>query len=196
VDDRESNRNLLVRLLKHVGFETHEAVDGQTAIDGFIKWGPDVILMDMQMPGIDGCEATRRIRSMLTGNEIPILMVSASAMNESRDVALSAGVNGFIRKPFREEELFAELQRVVGVQYIYNEPKEAKTDHFVLSRASMDVLEEPLREKMRLALIGGFMDDLMQLIDSMGKKHDALAHALRELVEHYNYEKLGELLDK
>ena len=114
VDDRATNRLLLSSLLQPVGFEVREAIDGQEAIEVFESWQPDLILMDISMPRVDGIEATKRIRKMEQGS-VPILAVSASVQEGEQKTVLEAGANGFLAKPIRESDLFVAIAMMLVV---------------------------------------------------------------------------------
>jgi CheY-like chemotaxis protein len=121
VDDRENNRKLLKDMLLSVGFTVEEAKNGLEAIKKFKTWLPDIILMDMRMPVMDGFEAIRSIRSMNSKEDkrIPIVAVTAGAFAEDEVKALEAGADMYLRKPFKEYELFECIKSCLGVQYIY-----------------------------------------------------------------------------
>jgi signal transduction histidine kinase/ligand-binding sensor domain-containing protein/DNA-binding response OmpR family regulator len=119
VDDKEVNRQLLVRSLTPLGFLVREAENGQQAIEAWEAWSPQVILMDMRMPVMDGYEATRRIKATTRGQATVIVAVTASALEEERAVILSEGCDAYIRKPFREDELLDTLAEHLGVRYMY-----------------------------------------------------------------------------
>lgn len=133
VEDDRMSRLLLVRLLKSVGFQIREAVNGQEAIDIWQSWRPHFIWMDMQMPVMDGCEATRQIRKREEEDRVkkkfasepypsPIIVVlTANAFEENRTVMLSAGCDDFVSKPFRREHIFAKLAQYLGVVYLYRD---------------------------------------------------------------------------
>ena len=120
-DDAPDNRELLVQLLDPVGFETRVVTDGRAALEEFEAWRPQLVLMDMRMPVIDGYEATRRIRSMPTGSDVAIIGVTASAFAEMRQGMFDAGVDEFIIKPFHERELFDKISALLGVRYVYGD---------------------------------------------------------------------------
>jgi PAS domain S-box-containing protein len=119
VDDDESSREALVLHLEMVGFDVHSAANGVAAIETFEQWGPDVILMDLWMPEMDGLEAMRRIKASPRGAVTPILAVTASVLEDSEKEAIEAGADGFVRKPFRKADVFHELKRVLGIEYVY-----------------------------------------------------------------------------
>ena len=101
VEDQLDNQLLLTKLMKNVGFQVKVADDGKQAVELFQSWRPHLIWMDRRMPVMDGLEATRRIRELPGGKEVKIVAVTASAFMEQRDEILKAGMDDFLRKPYR-----------------------------------------------------------------------------------------------
>jgi len=123
VDDTAINRTVLSRLLAQVGFDVREASNGEEAIAAWRSWKPHLIWMDWRMSGMDGLEATRRIRAEERTNgarRTPILALSASALDHERGEILAAGCDEFVAKPFRESTIFAKLRDHLGVEYVYD----------------------------------------------------------------------------
>ncbi len=111
-DDSAVNRRLCELMLRRLGYEPESAVDGQEALERQRQFDPDLILMDVQMPRLDGLEATRRIRSATGGAERPwIVAVTAFTTVEDRAAALQAGMNEVLGKPLKSEPLTASLVR-------------------------------------------------------------------------------------
>jgi signal transduction histidine kinase/CheY-like chemotaxis protein len=127
VDDVDSNRDIMRLFLENVGLKSiREAINGDTALAQVRETMPDIILMDRRMPGMDGIQVTRAIRELPNGNSVRIVMVTASAFDMERQDALANGVDGFISKPFRQNEILLEIQRVFpSLVYRYEEPIEA-----------------------------------------------------------------------
>jgi CheY-like chemotaxis protein len=100
---------MLVDLLRPLGFEPIEAADGQQAIDMVQAHRPDLVLMDLAMPVMDGLEATRRIRAASACGDVPILALSANASSDHRQQALDAGASAFLAKPVVRDDLLAQL---------------------------------------------------------------------------------------
>jgi CheY-like chemotaxis protein len=128
VDDNPTNRSVMIDMLAPLGFELAEAVDGGDAIDQAEKFKPDLILMDLRLPGgIDGLEATRRLRKADTGPRASIVAVSASAYDLDRNECFAAGCDAFLAKPFREEELWTTVERALGLVWHTAEPEETRS---------------------------------------------------------------------
>ncbi|MFN7917824.1 MAG: response regulator [Vicinamibacterales bacterium] len=112
VEDNVFNADMLSRRLKRVGFEVTVAEDGLTAL-ARAKDGPDLILMDVSLPNIDGLEATRRLKSDAGTNGIPIIVLTAHAMMSDRQAALDAGCNEFETKPVEFARLIEKITRLL-----------------------------------------------------------------------------------
>ncbi len=123
VDDNPTNRLLLIKLLERLGFEILEAMDGEEAIALWRTWRPHLIWMDIQMPNLNGDEATRRIRAaeaqQNTQHHTIIIGVTAQATRGDRDLVLSAGCDDYISKPFEAHLLFDKMQKHLGLTYTY-----------------------------------------------------------------------------
>jgi PAS domain S-box-containing protein len=117
VDDVATNRELLVELLSRIGFEVHTAADGEEALVAHALHRPDLVLMDLRMPGIDGLETTARLRA--GGSHAVIIAITASGLSDAEESALAAGADAFVRKPYREAELLAKIGAALGVRYVH-----------------------------------------------------------------------------
>ena len=113
VEDVEFNRDLIVQLLED-SYEVFSAADGAAGIQLASRERPDLILMDLSLPVIDGWEATRRIKAQVALHHIPIIALSAHAMRGDREKALRSGCDEYLSKPLDEELLFAMLARFLG----------------------------------------------------------------------------------
>jgi two-component system cell cycle response regulator DivK len=105
VEDNQDNRELLIKILKVKGFRIIEAVDGEDALQKVSIERPDLILMDISIPKIDGYEVTRRLKNQPDFQDIPIIALTAHAMKGDREKALKAGCDGYITKPINIREL-------------------------------------------------------------------------------------------
>lgn len=110
VEDNEMNRDMLARRLQKRGYELIIAVDGQLAVEMTQKEKPDLVLMDMSLPILDGWEASRRLKGDPATAGIPIIALTAHAMAEDREKALAAGCNEFETKPVDLTSLLAKME--------------------------------------------------------------------------------------
>jgi two-component system, cell cycle response regulator DivK len=113
VEDQEDNRTILRDLLTSAGFEVLEALTGEEGIQMAEAHRPDLILMDIQLPVVDGHEATRRIKSNPTLSAIPIIAVTSYAMSGDEMEAMRAGCDGYISKPFSPRSLLATVRDIL-----------------------------------------------------------------------------------
>ncbi len=110
VEDNETNMYLIRFILKNKGYQVVEAITGEEGVELALKEKPDLVIMDVQLPGIDGLEATRRIRKSEAGEELPIVALTSHAMVEDKEKALKAGCTGYIGKPINPETFIAQIE--------------------------------------------------------------------------------------
>jgi len=113
VEDVEMNRDLLVQLLED-DYELVEATDGKQGLEMAAQERPDLILLDISLPEMDGWEVTRRIRADEELKQIPIIAVTAHAMAGDEEKAYAQGCNGYLSKPIDEDELWAKVEKELG----------------------------------------------------------------------------------
>ena len=104
VEDNQDNRELAIKVLKNKGYEIIEAVDGEEAIEMAISEKPDLILLDISLPKLDGYEVAKRLKSMEEFQEIPIVAFTAHAMKGDREKVIAGGFEGYISKPINVRE--------------------------------------------------------------------------------------------
>ena len=112
VEDHEDNRRIVRDLVTSAGYELAEATTGEEGVAMAASLAPDLILMDIQLPGIDGYEATRRIKAE-GGRHIPIIAVTSYALSGDEAVARAAGCDGYVTKPFSPRVLLAKIREYV-----------------------------------------------------------------------------------
>ena len=201
VDDQPDNREVISKLLSQVGFQVREAIDGQEAIEITDTWHPHLILMDMRMPGMDGYEATRLIKTTCNSNPPIIIALTASVFEEKREAVLAAGCDDFIRKTFKETLIFEKLAEHLGVQYRYEaaEPTRPNADRTPsepenqLTAIALQVMPPAWIAALHQAAIQVDSELLMQLIQAIPSTHSTLAQSLRKLVEQFDYDTIIEL---
>ena len=202
VEDQVENRLLLRKILEPVGFEVREATTGAEAICLFQDWHPQLIWMDWHIPGMDGLEATRRIRSLEGGQETVIVTLTASAFHEQRDEALAAGADDFLSKPFREAEIFEAIRKHLGVVYVYaeGERQEAQgarlTAEEVLTPEVLAELPSELVSALEQATAQLNIQQVDQAIEALRAHHAGIAEALAALAKDFKYKDIWNMLQK
>ena len=111
VEDNETNMYLISFILKKNNYEVIEAMTGEEGVRLAIKEKPDLIIMDIQLPGIDGIEATKRIKESEEAGEIPIVAFTSYAMTGDREKILKAGCSGYLEKPINPETFMADIEK-------------------------------------------------------------------------------------
>jgi two-component system cell cycle response regulator DivK len=114
IEDTEDNRRILRDLLTNAGFELVEAIDGEKGIAAAVDAKPDLILMDIQLPVVDGYEATRRIKANPATQHIPIIAVTSYAMSGDDTKAREAGCDGYVAKPFSPRQILATIRDLLS----------------------------------------------------------------------------------
>jgi two-component system cell cycle response regulator DivK len=114
IEDQEDNRQILRDLLTSADFEVIEAVDGEAGLAAAVTHRPDLVLMDIQLPGLDGYEATRRIKADATLRAIPVIAVTSYGLAGDDEKARSAGCDGYISKPYSPRQLLAKVREYLS----------------------------------------------------------------------------------
>ncbi|MBW2616364.1 MAG: response regulator [Deltaproteobacteria bacterium] len=199
-EDKEDSRSLLVKLLQVVGFEVREAVNGRQAVEVFTQWRPHFIWMDIRMPVMDGLAATRRIKASEAGKSAIVAAFTAHALEEEREQILAAGCDDFVRKPYREQEIFEVMARHLGVGYIYEEGEERQTKgegeppKDALTHEALAQLPDDLLAELKQATIDLDVDRIGAIIDQIRGLNGPVADGLADLVKDFQYEKLLALI--
>ena len=122
IDDNETNRFLLLALLQRSGFEVLAAADGKEGIDMAAAQRPDLVLMDIEMPGMSGIEATRRLKAMPETKDIPVIALSAHDDRKRMSEARAAGCAAYVLKPLNLPVLLGKIQEVLGPLDVEHSP--------------------------------------------------------------------------
>jgi CheY-like chemotaxis protein len=217
-EDRESNRKLLTRLLTSLtpspaghsgsGFQVREAVNGKEAVEIWKEWDPHLIWMDMRMPVVDGHEATRQIKATGKGQDTVIIALTASAFEEDRRAVLAEGCDDFVRKPFREAEIFAKLAQYLGVRFVYEQVETSTALSLDKPENAITTLEAQLTPKTLAGLPAGWIVEIAQaalqadgglvleLAQQIPARHAPVADALASLVRNYRFDVIVEIARK
>ena len=201
VDDKEDNRALVHDLLAPLGFEILEAEDAEACLRLAPSARPDAILLDLRMPGLDGLEATRRLRAMPATRDLVIIAVSASAFEQHREGCLEAGANDFLAKPFRLDRLLDILRAHLGIEVIYAETPAAgppatagdgrDLERIVPTPAELDgLLDLARRGHVRQILAEA------QRLQALDGRYAPFVAEVRALTEQFQVKKLCQLLEQ
>ncbi len=192
VDDRADNRQLLHELLAPLGFQLFEAENGQEAITLWQQESPDLILMDLAMPVLDGISATRMLRQEY-GAQTPIIALTANAFEDTRSDALHAGVDDFIAKPFPRRELLRIIRLRLGLQTAPENPSASSTPvqnaELVLPSSQW---REQFRETLRSLDPAAIEEHLLDVRDS----HPVFYEKVRRWVEMFAFTEISNWLDQ
>ncbi|MCG8551194.1 MAG: ATP-binding protein, partial [Desulfobacterales bacterium] len=155
VEDKLESRVLLVKYLEQAGFDVQEAKNGKEAVERFAQWAPHFIWMDVRMPVMAGLEATRRIRRLPGGDQVRIAAITASALEEERDMILSAGCDELVRKPYRISTIFRIMEAHLGLEYLHKEEEipESAQGQFDPCSVKLDTLPAALYNALTQAVL-------------------------------------------
>ncbi len=150
------------------------------------------------MPVMDGYEATRLIKGTEKGKKTPIVALTASAFEDERKKMESLGMQGYIRKPFRESELFNTMGKILEIEYLYEDEtptfKNNQQTNKILIPADIEKLPAALVQSMLDAISVADLDLLIELIESITDTNSDIAEQLMELAKNYEYGTLQQLL--
>jgi CheY-like chemotaxis protein len=197
VEDDPENQLLLSRLMQHIGFEIKVAADGVQGIQLFQSWQPHLIWMDRRMPVMDGLEATQAIRQLPGGKDVKIIAVTAAALVEERDEMMKAGMDDFVRKPYRFNEIYDCLGKQLDVQYIYAEPQtDNKSPAVILTTEMLAVLPPALRNELRAGLESLREEQINAALQQVAEYDVTLYHELSRLVDNFDYPSILKVLPR
>ena len=196
VDDKIDNIQYLKEILSPIGFEIKEAFDGIQAISFFEQWHPQLILMDMRMPVMNGDEATKRIKA--TEGPLPyIIIVTATAFDEDIKEIMASGADEYIKKPFKENEIFEAIEKALGVKYVYSKDESlTKETQDRLKAQDLVVLPDERIRQMKESIINAQLDRLLDLIDESTELSPQITAQLRTMANEFQYDTLLKLLKR
>ncbi|MDK9706522.1 MAG: response regulator [Desulforhopalus sp.] len=189
-EDTTANRLLLTTLLKSVGFDVREAVNGAEAVALFESWKPHLVWMDIRMPVMDGLEATRRIKDTKEGKRTVIIGLSAHVLSEERQAIFAAGCDDFLGKPFREDDLFEIMARHLHLRYRFDEDlADNKQGHARLPLVlDLSHLSDELREHLSKAATTTDAIQLREIAENITNDNPILAKELRICADNFDYD--------
>ncbi len=195
IEDQMENWLLLQHLLESVGLNVRVVENGLSGIEEFKTWHPHFIWMDSRMPIMGGIEATKLIRTLAGGTEVKIVAVTASAFKEERDEIMAAGMDDFVCKPYRQDEIFDCLTRHLGLVFIREAQLiETCPDVFTLKREDFFGIPQELRESLRIAAVELDQEKMAVALKSIERHNPALAKDIVRMANVFRFYELSELL--
>jgi len=198
VDDKSTNRQLLIKLLQPLGFKMKEASNGKEAIEIWEKWQPHLIWMDMRMPVMDGYEATKQIKGTIKGNATAIIALTASVLEEEKAVVLSTGCDDFIRKPFKEQTIFDAMTKHIGVSYIYEnliQPSSPQSAKVKLTTENLQIMPQEWVRNLYEATLDANAKQVTDLLKEIPVSHKFVATGIKEFIKKFEFEKILDLAE-
>ncbi len=202
VDDNAAGLSVLLFMLECAGFCADGVASGEEALEVLQRKAETygLILLDKRMPGMDGWETLKKIRSLPTGSEVPVVIVTASGFADESFNTTALGGNGMLSRPVKVEELLQLISKLTGVVYDKIELEKAMTpsatvDSIVPNDADL-VVPEKLRRLFESAVYEGDIVGMRSLVSVMTATNPALASSIQSLVEDYDYDGLTALLEK
>lgn len=198
VDDNKKNRSLLRDILLPIGFEIQEAVNGKDAIEKSKTFHPELIIMDLVMPIMDGIEATKEIRKIPSLEKVVVIGISASAIKGKKQMAFKRDCNDFIAKPIHIVELLDCIKRQLGIEWVYEEETESK-----IKKDDGDELVPfiiPPREDLGILLkyaqtghVTG-LQNILEEIKRKDKQYIPFVNKIEGLAENFQFKQIDEII--
>lgn len=201
VDDRETNRLVLIKLLQSIGIEPRAATNGSEAIALWHQWQPHLIWMDMQMPVMDGYEATQHIKTHPDGRSTIIIALTASAFEKQREPIIQAGCDDFVPKPFTEQIIFDKLTQHLGLQFIYQPQSQAIASPTSLQNPNplafedLSILPPELITELNQAAIAVDAERVETLIAQIPETHQYIAQTISAMLTKYDFDAIINLTE-
>lgn len=200
VEDQMENWLLLQQLLQRAGLTVRVVENGSLAVAEFSAWQPHFIWMDIRMPVMDGIEATHIIRSLTGGTQVKIAAVSASAMSDERAAIMAAGMDDFVRKPYRPDDIYSCMTRHLGLQFmratVSQEAPEAVMPELHLQPTDFSDVPIEIRARLRLAALELDPDKLAAALVLLEPLHPELAAAIERMTQAFRYDELLQMLEE
>ena len=205
VDDNQLNRDLLCRLLGRLGFEIAEAQNGQECLYKAVEFQPDMILMDLRMPVMDGLETARRLRKLPELKDVVLIALSASVFESTQQESILAGCDDFLPKPIEANHFLEQLRVHLGLEWVYEQSSENKkrttsslspASGFPAYSSLLPAAAESVTQLLKLAAMG----DIEEIFDENAKleilepKLVPFVAKLRQLVKGFQLKQIRNIL--
>lgn len=193
-DDAEENCIVFTQILEHLGFDVRSVENGHEAVRQYEEWRPHIIMMDLRMPGMDGYEAARTIRTKQGGTDAVIFAATGDVLDSDKAKIRESGMNGYILKPYEEEAIREKIGEFVRIRASgQNGPLRLRED-VSSENGSISALPHGLVGRMQDAARNARLDMLLGIVDESEAYNSGLAAKLRELIKRYDYESIFEIL--
>jgi signal transduction histidine kinase/DNA-binding NarL/FixJ family response regulator len=196
VEDQRENQLLLTQLMEKIGFKVKIAENGALGVELFKSWHPHLIWMDQRMPVMDGMEATRSIRELPNGEAVIIIAVTASAFEEERNEILEGGLDDYVRKPYRIDELYSIMSKHLGVKYLYKKASVERSEEEPLTPEMLQDLPETLRRDLTKALCLLEIERIEKILQQISTYDQVLQKKLSKLTANFDYPSILRCLRK
>jgi len=201
VDDKAENCTVLRKLLAPLGFDIAEVSNGMEAVEKAHEWQPDLILMDLIMPVLDGYEATRRIRKLHALKEVIVIAVSASAFSHDQEKSMEAGCNVFLSKPINADKLFECLQTHLNLTWIYEDQKNTDTSEEAEPQTEMQIVgPSPEKATILFDLVrSGDINGIIEFAEELEQTDEqlvAFAQKITQLAKNIKKKEIRELAER
>jgi signal transduction histidine kinase/CheY-like chemotaxis protein len=200
VDDNSDGRLLLRKVLQPLGFQLKEAANGEEAVTIFQQWQPHLIWMDMRMPVMDGKEATKIIKSLPNGKETLVVALTASVFEDQREELFKAGVDAFVSKPYRIEEIFTCLHQYLKVEFIYQdlatETSTLLTPEYISQIERFKRLPVELQTQLQEAATALDIEQTAHVIAEIKSQDETIATNIQQYLEQMDFQAILDLCDK
>ncbi|MBN1146043.1 MAG: PAS domain S-box protein [Anaerolineales bacterium] len=209
-EERQESRELLVKLLSPLGFEVREAADGKQAIQLWQNWRPHLVWMSVRMPVMGAGHAAQRIKTAPGGQETILIALTTSVFEEQPHALAEAGFDGFLRKPFQEEEIFELLSQHLGARYVYQdlETPDASPGCEAHDQApaaqprrpqedvpkALAVLPPELLDNLRQAVVQADLESIASAIEGIRQRQAPLGELLAELADNFDHDAILALI--
>jgi len=196
VEDNADTRLLLESLLIPIGFVVTSVADGLSAVTAVQENPPDLVLMDLRMPGLNGTEAARRIRTLDIATQPYVIMVTASAFEGERQIATEAGMDDVLHKPFNPDDLYAMLERWLSIKLVRTNAREdlQMKPQPEPTIEDLEVLSEVLRKALMEAVRDLNREQLAESLAVLKRDHPALAPGVETMIAKLKFRELWNLL--
>ncbi|ETR71106.1 MAG: cache sensor hybrid histidine kinase [Candidatus Magnetoglobus multicellularis str. Araruama] len=196
-DDRKTNRDVLSQLLTDIGFDVVEASDGRDCLEKALAHHPDIILMDLMMPEMDGYESTRALRNMPEIKDTVVIAVSAGVFNKTREECLAAGCNDFIPKPVITDELLEKIGKYLSLKWQYDKKQSANATNS-LNQKMIPPPDHVLAQYKTLVMAGRITEIQRQLkkLVQNDSQYIPFAEKIRQLAYEFRNDDIQTFIDQ